>query len=596
MTYPIIIALAVICFSPYLAAANHRAAKVAYLEESYYFIEKIIELDTHLNQMQSLQTLSQTLLELKDPEFIHLPPPGNKLSPGSTPEPALALSAWNQAALRSNIHRLDLATYRIYKITQPITRNKRSAPLEFLGEISNLLIGTPSPKKYRKLQLLVQDLVDQGKIQGQTLHGLNNAQKILSSLVNRLVTNSNKNEASNRHLLQVLKSVKKHIGLNSDLNSHVISILATSDTVLYKGEIIIDLVKSALSASKNGLLSPLAISSSELDELFHQKSSSELSPPVGYKNSFFYTNKLTHASIINGSLSIIVRVPLYNKNFAYTIHDTLPSEFNHPLRFEKYLLSKNGFRYLTKNDITDCATHRQNNSIICHKRKITIKPEFRGEIFIHDIDISKVFFHMKNSTAAQIICPHSNEKVIIPRLANITLHPSCGLVHTNFRVWAMLQLPIRDLISSDTHTFQDIKRDIIYLEHSKSLLLNSRVDSIDIQLDNFTAELISNVSTKFALKSDLTLLHQRQNETSLSLQRSDKQQAKINQTQQLFEESPNTTILLATTAISGTALILIIIYLYLQHRKTNIKKPSVDIDTDLNQVFKRLDKLENKLG
>ena len=576
-----VICLTSLCFIIDINATDN--SNTVFLEESYYFIEKTINIKDHATQLKSLQKITWTLLNTNVTK--------NKNNTIANQVKSLELTPWNKAAVRSNLHRLNLAKHQLLIITEPHKIHKRAAPLEFLGEIGHLLIGTPSPKQYRALNDLVTTLIEQGKEQGHVLHGLNHAQTIISSIITRIDEQTTQNTESTTHLKKIITLVQSNLLNKIDTNSHIIALIAATDTVIFKGLILQNMLKHSISSAKLGLLSPYSISPQELNAILNIKSTNVLLPPNSPQNQFFYENKLTHAQINADSMSTILRIPLYNHHVRYSMQNTYTYELDHPLRFTHIIMFEKDFRYLTNTDISSCTKNSLQKELICYKRKITINKKQRGKLFIHDLDLTHIFFQLNNDIQAQIICKHSNDIIDIPKTANISLHPDCSIIHSDFIVWKMDESPIKHLFSADTHAFEEIQKDILFLQSHKSNL-STEVALLNISINHLERTLFNNVSENFALKSDLLLLKTTQNKTRTALEQSDLTQAKIDSEHsqsQLISQTSD--IVIIALLILGMAILSLIIYIIKKNMYTAHHENS-----DINTIFKRLSKLDAKLG
>jgi hypothetical protein len=496
----------------------------AFLEQSYYFTESEIDYGEYINSHQQITIIIQKL--------INPPKKSNTVISAET------LSPWLKSSLQSTLRQLNIFkadfmnTINIYqhqnrsrrdaqlkpeeskfnlisRNTQDLqlhTINKRElstghAPFEFLGELESYLMGTPSPSDFREIIHFSHQLLLQGKTTGKILHGILNVQNKFKDII-MTINNSNKEQA------ELLSNITKFIASNEmknaanmDITQHVIAVTSCADSILQEGQILLHKIYFTLHAGESRLLSRSAISPEQLTSLFQQTNKhSDLFPPQSANHKYFYENKLTHVMKTKNKISVIVRVPLIDPKEKYLSMETALSEFHHPLTFKKILILNSGFRYLTPADIKLCTNSK--SALICHKRKIIIKTAQRGQIFVHDTDLQTIIIHQKTNSTATVICPSSHTILILPSIANITLHPQCQLLHEHFRIWALKNMPLMHIISPSSDV-TDLTENLLFLQHHQTAHTQYLTSNFNRTLSSFSKVILNDVNATYVNQASL---------------------------------------------------------------------------------------------
>ena len=524
-------------FLPALKSEN------AYLEESYFFTEAQTEFGSFLHTAKKLQlSIRKTKSHLSH-----------------TDDNKLISTSWSEATLDAALHRLDIIQHEIKNtllsfsnrpwpkkahlrrakraIRKMITsnyrkRNKRDvskhyAPLEFLGDLESFITGQPSASQFRQVIEFSNQLAANGQSQGKLLHGIANVQHEFSAIINNLAkSDSLQNELlQNITLALTSDNIKSHS--EAELTRHILALISCTDTAILQGQNLHHQIWTTLIAGEAGLLSRRTIPPTKLSALINKNRNPSLSPPPSIKHAYFYSNKLTHVLQSNHSISSITRIPLINKNAPYSSEITSLSEKEHPLHFRRILTSKIdlGFRYLTADDIKSCT--KTKNTLICHKRRISIEPQHRGHIFVHDINLMTILIHQNASTNVQIICPQTHSNITLPKIANITLHPSCELISFNaFRVWKLEKMPLVRFITPSSN-ISDLTSELEFLSHQAKLNNTRAISSFQTTLTTFKKALLNDVTLKFNISQHLESVHSKITSNDNKLHKLDQDQQNI---------------------------------------------------------------------
>ena len=516
----------------------------AFLEESYFFTEVKIEFDSYIQLSKDLQKSISLIL-----------------SPPNSSKSKLSLPTWSKATLHSASHKIKLMqndfstlfasfdpSYKPIQKTAKInilpknqtnilsiandikTRQKRYlqksyAPLEFLGDLECLVTGEPSASRFREVIDFSNKLAAEGKQQGKILHGLASVQHDFQDILSSLTQSNIHQKQTIKNITLALADQQNTSRTEAEITRHILALVSCTDTLILQGQSLHNQIWQVLHAGESGLLSRQSITPDLLTALINKNNHINLSPPQSKNNKYFYTTSLTHVALKSTYISSITRVPLIDPKASYISTKTLFSETLHPLQFSRILTSPsdNGFRYLTSADVQNkCTTNKK--TLVCHKRRISIEPHLRGHIFVHDINLMTIFIHQNTSSNVQIICPHTHSNISLPKIANITLHPSCELISFNkFRVWKLEKMPLVSFITPSSN-ITDLTNDLAYLAHEKTSENNLALINFKNTLDSFKRSFLNDVKLDLKITSHLTSVHKKINTTSRQLHTLDLQQ------------------------------------------------------------------------
>ena len=341
-------------------------------------------------------------------------------------------------------------------------RQKRSTWLgRAIGELAGHWEGTPTPSEYATLLQVIQHIQAASKDEQKAIDGVLTSQMDLIKadrmVQANIVANDNMVTALSKATSEKLNAVEDKISVMAKGN--VISSLAW--VAVEEVRAYLNTLKFALESAVEHRLSPLVVSRDVLrSALKGMDIPKGLELPAAAEGDlgFYYRNPLTSMRVGNGKLIFDVKIPLVRKGVEHWLQPTATWEKLHELQFSELAISKNTFRYLTRRDVRACISDKVEGLLICMKRKIEIKKEFRGSIVAHDLSLERIFVSLPKPMKAMVRCSSSKDSmahmVMLNKTNEIKLAMSCTLFTEWFEIFRMDKYPIiprRDFQAVVTH-------------------------------------------------------------------------------------------------------------------------------------------------
>ena len=329
-------------------------------------------------------------------------------------------------------------------------RIKRSTWLgRAIGELAGHWEGTPTPSEYSKLLQVIQHIQAASRDEQKAIDGVLTSQMDLIKadrmVQAKIVANDNMVTALSKATQDKLNAVDDKFSVLAKGN--VISSLAW--VAVEEVRSYLNTLKFALESAVEHRLSPLVVSRDVLRRALEGLEIPKgLELPASTKGDlgFYYRNPLTSMRAGNGTLIFDVKVPLVRVGVEHWLQPTATWEKMHELQFSELAISENTFRYLTRRDVRSCIADKVEGLLICMKRKIEIKKEFRGSIVVHDLTLEKLFVSLPRPMKAMVRCTTSKDSmahtVVLNKTNEIKLAMSCTLFTELFEIFRMDQYPV----------------------------------------------------------------------------------------------------------------------------------------------------------
>ena len=312
-------------------------------------------------------------------------------------------------------------------------RNKRS--IDLLGEILNVVAGTPTKAMHNSLSERVSDIE-------KSALNLQDVNKLLAANEKHLANGLGQVQKQLDDTLTLLKNHNKRIDKIETVRTRIfetLDFLSLSSKVNSLAASNIRKIESIYAASKNHQLSPFAIPP---HDLFTEVRRLTYDPnplvPI-YKRSVekYYSGKFTRGSWIRETLHITMGIPLIMEKEQYYIQFLSDKEkMQSPIDLSSYAAKAinpktNGFIFLTNTDIRKCAEFLP-RKLMCKKRPLEITSpdltvyEISSEVFL--INLGE-----RNQTTAKIFCDgFQTTYVIRSGIHHLGVH--CAVSHPEFRI------------------------------------------------------------------------------------------------------------------------------------------------------------------